>query len=455
MHDLLSRHPELGLKFLHQAARNMREANDIYLRIATSSVRLRLIHFLSKFSETHGSRGEEELVINIPINRKNIATMIGVRPESLSRTIHQMKNEGIAEFGNKSVRISNPHNFFSGHPFHPPGPGCHADGMEGASHTVAGVDYPQTFRAMDERFSSDEACRDYICRLRWPNGFVCRHCGAAEEPWTMARGQLRCRACRGETSLTSGTLFEGTHEPLRMWLMAMWFVTAQRKGVSALGLQRVLGLSSYEAAWTWLHKLRWAMVRPERDLLSGAIEVDKIFVDGPDDNDRGRETEHKAIVAVAVEKNGQGTSRIRLRVIEDVSADSLVPFVQSAVMSGAVVQTGGWKGFAKLAEAGYQHQVSEVIGGPDPAHEVMPCVHPVASLLKRWLIDPHQEGIPRRHLDYYIDEFTFRFNNRRSRSCGQLFLRLAQQAVAIEPAPYRAILNPVGSNGSQIAGIEG
>ena len=302
---------------------------------------------------------------------------------------------------------------------------------------------------MDEWFRGDEACRDYIRRLRWPNGFVCPHCGAVEEPWAMARGRLRCRACRGETSLTSGTIFEGTRKPLRMWFLAMWFVTSQKNGVSALGLQRVLGLGSYETAWTWLHKLRRAMVRPGRDLLSGAVEVDETYVGGPEKGKRGRETEHKAIVAVAVENNGRGPGRIRLRRIADVSKDSLFAFVRSAVMPGAVVHTDGWKGYAGLAEAGYQHKVTVISGGSDPAHEVMPRVHLVASLLKRWLIGTHQGGIQRRHLDYYLDEFTFRFNRRRSRSRGLLFHRLAQQAVAVEPAPYRAIVNPADSNGSQ------
>jgi transposase-like protein len=324
--------------------------------------------------------------------------------------------------------------------------------MENAGSPVAGVDYPQTFQAMDEWFRSDEACRDYIRRLRWPSGFICRHCGAAEEPWATARGRLRCRACRGETSLTSGTIFEGTRKPLRMWFLAMWFVTSQKNGVSALGLQRVLGLGSYETAWTWLHKLRRAMVRPGRGLLSGAVEVDETYVGGPEKGKRGRETEHKAIVAVAVEKNGRGPGRIRLRRIGDVSADSLFAFVRSAVMPGAVVHTDGWKGYAGLAEAGYQHQVTVISGGSDPAHEVMPRVHLVASLLKRWLIGTHQGGIQRQHLDYYLDEFTFRFNRRRSRSRGLLFHRLAQQAVAVEPAPYRAIVNPADSNGSQTAG---
>ena len=163
----------------------------------------------------------------------------------------------------------------------------------------------------------------------------------------MAGGWLRCRACRKQTSLTAGTIFEGTRKPLRMWFLAMWFVTSQKNGVSALGLQRELGLGSYETAWTWLHKLRRAMVRPGRDLLSGTIEVDETYVGGPEQGTRGRETESKAIVAIAVEKNGRGLGRIRLQQIGDVSTDSLLPFVQGAVERGAMVHTDGWRGLCR------------------------------------------------------------------------------------------------------------
>ena len=256
----------------------------------------------------------------------------------------------------------------------------------------------------------------------------------------MSRGRLRCRACEGETTLTAGTVFQDTRKPLRMWFLAMWFVTSQKNGVSALGLQRVLGLGSYETAWTWLHKLRRAMVRSGRDCLTGAVEVDETYIGGPEEGKKGRKTKAKAIVAVAAEKNGRGIGRIRLGRIKDVSADSLLPFVQGAVTPGSKVHTDGWSGYSGLATAGYQHQVTVIKSGPDPAHEVMPRVHIVASLLKRWLLGTHQGGIQHRHLDYYLDEFTFRFNRRRSRARGLLFHRLAQQAVVVGPAPYRMII---------------
>ena len=221
--------------------------------------------------------------------------------------------------------------------------------------------------------------------------------------------------------------------------MAMWFVTSQKNGVSALGLQRVLGLGSYETAWTWLHKLRRAMVRPGRDRLRGAVEVDETYVGGAEKGKWGREVESKAIVAVAAEEDGKGIGRIRLRRIADVSAGSLLPFVREGVAPGTIVHTDGWKGYAGLAEDGFNHKVSVISAGPDAAHVVMPRVHRVAALFKRWLLGTHQGGVKVRHLDYYLDEFTFRFNRRRSKARGLLFHRLAEQAVAVAPVPYRTI----------------
>ena len=303
-----------------------------------------------------------------------------------------------------------------------------------------GVDYPRTFEEMDDWFRSDDGCRDYIHRLRWPDGFVCRHCGVIGEPWVMARGVFRCRACDGETSLTAGTVFQDTRKPLRSWFLAMWFITSQKNGVSALGLQRVLGLGSYETAWTWMHKLRRAMVRPGRDRLTGEIEVDETYVGGPEEGKRGRETEKKSIVVVAAEKNGRAIGRIRLKRVKDVSAESLLDFIRETVEPGATIHTDGWKSYEGLPAAGYKHRVTVVSGGDEQAHEVMPRVHNVASLLKRWLLGTLQGGVQQQHLDYYLDEFTFRFNRRRSRARGLLFHRLAQQAVAVDPAPYSSII---------------
>src|ERR1035438_1506776 len=298
--------------------------------------------------------------------------------------------------------------------------------MDNATGLLPGIDYPRTFQEVDEWFRTDSACRDYIRRLRWPSGFVCPFCGWTGEPWVTSRGLLHCRGCQGQTSLTAGTIFQNTRKPLRQWFIAMWYVTNQKGGVSALGLQ----------------KLPRAMVRPGRDALSGTVEVDETYVGGIEKGRHGRETETKAIIAVAAEENGEGIGRIRIRRVKDVSGASLLPFVQSAVVPGAVVHTDGWSGYAGLTAAGYKHEVTVVSASPDPAHVVMPRVHNIAALLKRWMLGTHQGGIQHVHLDYYLAASASGFNRRRSKARGLLFHRLAQQAVAIGPASYNTIVNP-------------
>ena len=246
--------------------------------------------------------------------------------------------------------------------------------------------------------------------------------------------------------MTAGTIFQDTRKPLRTWFLAMWFITSQKNGVSALGLQRVLGLGSYETAWTWLHKLRRAMIRPGRDCLHGEIEVDETYVGAPEEGARGRETAGKAIVVIAVEKDGRGFGRVRLRRIPDVSTDSLLGFVRDTVEPGSAIQTDRMVGAAMSVWTPLATRIRSLSSAPVPipAHVVMPRVHKVASLLKRWLMGTLQGGIQHQHLDYYLDEFAFRFNRRRSKARGMLFYRLAQQAVAISPVPYRDIINAAG-----------
>ena len=224
----------------------------------------------------------------------------------------------------------------------------------------------------------------------------------------------------------------------------MWWVTTQKNGASALGLQRVLGLRSYETAWAWLHKLRRAMVRPGRDLLTGRVEVDECYVGGLEEGLPGRLNLEKALVVVAAQEDGPGIGRIRMRQIIDASAESLVPFVQGSVEPGSIIHTDGWLGYLPLERKGYQHDVTVLQRRKRKSpSELLPRVHRVISLLKRWLIGTHQGAVSHKHLDYYLDEFTFRFNRRRSKSRGKLFFRLAQQAVAVEPVPLDRILHPV------------
>jgi transposase-like protein len=304
-------------------------------------------------------------------------------------------------------------------------------------------DYPKTVLDFEQRFATEEACRRYLAELRWPDGFCCPHCGE-KQAWATQRGLFRCKRCDVQTSLTAGTIFQDTRKPLRLWFRALWHVTNQKQGVSALGLQRALGLGSYRTAWLWLHKLRRAMVRPGRDRLSGNVEVDETFIGGVRSGDPGRGAAGKSLVLVAAEQvDVNRIGRIRLLRIEDASMSTLHQGITQCVEEQSLVRSDGWRGYNELEAIGYRH---EVIRSEDHVGEqLLPLAHRVASLLKRWLLGTHQGAVRSSHLDYYLDEFTFRFNRRTSRSRGKLFYRLAQQALQIEPVPGQTIAGQKGN----------
>jgi len=298
-------------------------------------------------------------------------------------------------------------------------------------------DYPRNLIEFDDRFSTEQGCREYLAKLRWPGGFVCPNCGCRQS-WATNRNLLVCASCEYQASLTAGTVFQGTRKPLTVWFKAIWWVTSQKNGVSAQGLQRILGLGTYYTAWTWLHKLRRAMVRPGRDKLNGRVEVDETYIGGLEEGARGRQSGNKALVAVAAEEDGRAIGRIRLSRISSPSRACLHGFIHQCIEPGSVVHTDGWEAYSGLAD--YEHEVTVLRGRKESPSELLPRVHRVVSLLKRWLLGTHQGAVSPEHLDYYLDEFTFRFNRRSSRSRGKLFYRLLQQAVAIEPTPYKDLI---------------
>ena len=300
-------------------------------------------------------------------------------------------------------------------------------------------DYPRNRAEFEARFSTETACREYLVKLRWPDGFRCSRCGGRKS-WPVRRILLQCAGCGHQSSVTAGTIFQDTRKPLTLWFRAMWAVTSQKNGASAIGIQRELGLGSYDTAWTWLHKLRRAMVRPGRDRLAGSVEVDETFWGSEEEGMRGRQTESKVLLVIAAQEDGKGIGRIRMRRIPDASAQSLMPFVEDAIEPGSLVHTDGWSGYDPLEGKGYGHRITFLKGRKESASDLLPRVHLVASLLKRWLLGTHQGAVSREHLDYYLDEFTFRFNRRKSRSRGKLFLRLAEQAVAVGPSPYKSMV---------------
>jgi len=293
-------------------------------------------------------------------------------------------------------------------------------------------DYPKTLIEFEQRFSTEEACIEYLLKLRWPEGFRCPRCGHSEV-WLIRRELYKCARCRFETSVTAGTMFQDTRKSLKLWFRAIWHLTSQKYGANALGLKRVLDLGSYQTAWAWLHKLRRAMVRPGRDRLWGTVQVDEIYVGGEKADKRGRGAVGKALVVIMVELKEDKMARIRLRRVRDASGPSLEDAIKEGVKSGSAVQTDGWSGYGGLSELGYIHEV--IRKDATVGINVLPKVNRVASLLKRWLLGTYQGGVQISHLDYYLDEYTFRFNRRTSRSRGKLFYRLVEQAAAIDPIP--------------------
>lgn len=319
--------------------------------------------------------------------------------------------------------------------------------------TEAGKDYPRNWSEFLAWFPSDEACAAYLERLRWPQEFVCPACAVAQQPYRSSRARLMCRACGRQSTVTAGTIFDKTRTPLRVWLAAAWYLTNQKQGVSALGLQRVLGLGSYQTAWTMLHRFRRAMVRPDRERLKGLVEVDETYLaitdrEEPISRANRKSNTSKVLVVLAVEMvEPRGFGRIRLRRIEAESTECVMPFVQASIEPGARVRTDGSAVYRGLAGLGYDHQRTVMLGSDIPAHVSMAGVHRVASLVKRWILGTHHGSVQPAHLDAYLDEFVFRFNRRTSASRGLLFYRLLQQAVLTGPVTYDDVVAPLPKAG--------
>ncbi|MEX0666942.1 MAG: IS1595 family transposase, partial [Acidimicrobiia bacterium] len=278
----------------------------------------------------------------------------------------------------------------------------------------AGVDYPGTWQAFEAWFPDDEACRRYLAGLRWPEGFCCPECGSGKA-WETDRGLWMCRKCGRQTSVTAGTIFHRTRYPLRTWFAAAWFVCSQKTGASALGLQRVLGFGSYETAWTWMHKLRRAMVRPDRDQLGGSgvtVELDQTFVGGRAKVGQRARYGNKTEVVIAIELiQPSGFGRVRMRRVGPDRKADIIDFAQEVIAPGTALSTDGDRLYADLVDyLDISHQRTVVVSAQDPAHILLPGVHRVAALLKRWLAGTLHYGQSASHLDYYLDEFTFRFN---------------------------------------------
>jgi transposase-like protein len=289
-----------------------------------------------------------------------------------------------------------------------------------------------------ERFASEEACREYLFACRWPEGFRCRRCGS-EEVGGMHRRRLvwQCKGCGQQTSVTAGTVMHKTRTPLRLWFWAAYLVATHHPGISAVQLQRQLGISRHETAWMMLHKLRRAMVAPEREPLKGEVEIDEFFLGGFEEGKRGgRQPGKKALVGVAIEVRGRGSGRVRLQVLKDASADSLDAFVKVTTAPGAIVHTDGWRGYDHLASLGYRHHRHSQRQAP--GEQLLPRAHRAVSNLKAWLHGTHRHA-SNEHLPAYLDEFVFRHNRRGTPHAA--FQTLLGLSTIHEPSTYRQIID--------------
>ncbi len=304
---------------------------------------------------------------------------------------------------------------------------------------MSGIDYPRSLPEFMAMFRDEAECGRFVERLRFVDGFACRDCGVLGEPWRASQGRLMCRSCRGVTRLRAGTVFDKTRTPLTTWFAAAWYLATAKNGLSAVTLERTLGVS-YKVAWTMLQRYRVAMVRAERPRLSGDVEVDETFVGGVRRGQgRGRGAPGKAIVVIAVEVLARGYGRTRMRVVPSGAGADLMPFLRAVVEPGSRLRTDAHRGYDEAVSQGFQRTAISVAATGDPAHVHLPAVHRVASLLKRWLLGTHQGAVNHDHLQTYLEEFTFRWNRRSSRSRGLLFRRLLEQAVATGPITAEAV----------------
>src|SRR3954447_970783 len=304
-------------------------------------------------------------------------------------------------------------------------------------------DLPQDFLEFNARFGTDEQCRKYLIKARWPDGFRCDGCGHGHAYTLRTRLVYECVACRKQHSLLAGTIFEQTKTALARWFLAIYLVASSKGGIAAAELQRQLGLGSYQTAWSWLHKLRKAMVRPDREPLAGRVEADETYVGGPRPGRRGRGAAGKTLVAGAVEAGeteGRRLGRLRLAVVPDASAASLEGFLGAAVATPAAVATDGWAGCAGLPAEGYAREpIDPGASGGDAALR-LPGIHLVFGLVKRWLLGTHHGAVGEKHLPAYLDEYVFRFNRRTATLVSHGFARLIERAVKTRPTTYREII---------------
>lgn len=301
--------------------------------------------------------------------------------------------------------------------------------------------FPKNLHEFRRQFATEEACEQYLTACRWPEGFVCPRCGH-RRAYPVAKRRRQCAECRHQVSLTAGTILHNTKTPLIQWFWAAYLMTTDKRGVSALWIQRQLGLRRYETAWMMLHKLRRAMVNATREPLHGDIELDDTWIGRSQagiTGSRQLKDRHAVPVLVAVEQRADRSGRIRLVILPDFTATTMSRIVKVNVASGATVYTDGLGAFAGLKAAGYRHIAlkqplrSALRKG---AGSVVPLADRVVGNLQNWLVGTHH-GVSRAQLQAYLDEFVFRHNRRKQPMAA--FQTLLGLSAGRTPTPYRRI----------------
>jgi transposase-like protein len=297
-------------------------------------------------------------------------------------------------------------------------------------------------RDFQQQFGSEEACQDYLATCRWPDGFVCPRCKHTRAYRMSEHRRWQCAACRYQVSLTAGTILHNTKTPLTVWFWATYLTVTDKRGMSALLLQRQLGLRRYETAWMLLHKLRRAMVNAAREPLHGEVEIDDTWIGGPQAGLRGSRQlkgRRAALVLVGVEKRGTTSGRVRMAVIPDFKATRLTGFIKQHVAPGSTIYTDGLKSFTGLPVAGFKHVArtqplrAELRKG---ARSVVPLADRAIGNLQQWLVATHH-GVSRAQLQAYLDEFAFRHNPRQTPPAA--FQTLLGLGTHRAPTPYERI----------------
>jgi hypothetical protein len=291
------------------------------------------------------------------------------------------------------------------------------------------LDYPKNLREFDRLFAHKDACLRFLERVRWGEDFRCQRCGSREY-WTLSTGLRRCRGCRFKNSVKTGTIFESSRLPLKMWFYAIWWITAQKSGVSAVDLQKDVGLGSYRSAWLLLHKIRSAMFQADRSQLEGHVEVDL--------TELGSGKRH--LLVIAAEFTGPKTiGRIRIERIQDIFCWKLESFLEKSVAKGSTIYTNGYMGSSdSIQKLGFKH----LSGRPSRAlpDHLLPRVHIVSEQLRHWLKHTLHGRVDAKHVESYLEEFVFRFNRRSANARELLFQRVIENSVRVEPNPYRKIV---------------